>query len=147
MSIYLNKILPEKSIVANSNDKDSLIAREWLIYLNNNEVIPEYPIPIDLNELKAKLGDKLDINKNKVNPDKLYFKNKNMLHADGYDKDNNAIYEFYGCFWHGCRKCHPQCEGKHDRTMERQNILEAAGYKVQAIWECEWNNIKKGLRT
>jgi G:T-mismatch repair DNA endonuclease (very short patch repair protein) len=25
--------------------------------------------------------------------------------------------------------------------MERTQLLENAGYKVDAIWECEWNNI------
>ena len=29
--------------------------------------------------------------------------------------------------------------------MERQNILEVAGYKVETMWECEWNEIKKNL--
>ena len=30
--------------------------------------------------------------------------------------------------------------------MERKNILEAAGYKVEEVWECEWNNIKKSIK-
>ena len=29
--------------------------------------------------------------------------------------------------------------------MERENILKAAGYKVEAIWECAWNEIKKKM--
>ena len=29
--------------------------------------------------------------------------------------------------------------------MERQTLLELAGYTVETIWECEWNNIKKSL--
>jgi hypothetical protein len=39
MSIYLNKFLHEKAIVGNSNDKDSIVGREWLIYLNNQALI------------------------------------------------------------------------------------------------------------
>jgi hypothetical protein len=29
--------------------------------------------------------------------------------------------------------------------MERENILKAAGYKVEAVWECEWHAIKKNM--
>ena len=29
--------------------------------------------------------------------------------------------------------------------MERDNILKAAGYKVECIWECEWNEFKKNM--
>ena len=47
----------------------------------------------------------------------------------------------------GVKKCFPELTGKHDKTMERQNMLEAAGYKVETIWECDWYNIKKGLET
>ena len=35
MSIFLNKFLPESTIVGNSIDKDSIVAREWLISLND----------------------------------------------------------------------------------------------------------------
>ena len=40
---YLNKFLPEKAIVGNSNDKDSVVGRELLIYLNSHDIIPEAP--------------------------------------------------------------------------------------------------------
>jgi hypothetical protein len=29
--------------------------------------------------------------------------------------------------------------------MERTQLLENAGNKVDAIWECEWNNIKNNM--
>ena len=29
--------------------------------------------------------------------------------------------------------------------MERKNLLELAGYKVETMWGCEWEQIKKGL--
>ena len=25
--------------------------------------------------------------------------------VDGYDEKTNTVYEFHGCFWHGCDKC------------------------------------------
>ena len=27
--------------------------------------------------------------------------------VDGYHATTNTVYEFQGCFWHGCRKCYP----------------------------------------
>ena len=140
MSIYLNKFLPEKTIVGNSTDKDSLVAREWLLYLSNKSIIPEYPIVVD----KRKFSKGFDGNKNKIE-DKTYYSGKHTFTVDGFDEKKKVVKEFYGCFWHGCRKCHPELVGKYDRTMERQNMLEEAGYKVECIWECEWNEIKKTL--
>ncbi len=25
--------------------------------------------------------------------------------VDGYSKETNTVYQFHGCFWHGCSKC------------------------------------------
>ena len=27
--------------------------------------------------------------------------------VNGYDPQSNTVYEFHGCFWHGCSRCHP----------------------------------------
>ena len=29
--------------------------------------------------------------------------------------------------------------------MERKQLLELAGYKVEKMWECEWNELKRTL--
>ena len=29
--------------------------------------------------------------------------------------------------------------------MERKRLLELAGYKVETMWECEWNELKSTL--
>ena len=55
---------------------------------------------------------------------------------------NKIVYEFNGCKFHGCRKCYPNEVGVYNRTMEKSNILEAAGYNVVSIWECDWNKKK-----
>ena len=26
--------------------------------------------------------------------------------VDGYDEENKTVYEFHGCYWHGCQKCY-----------------------------------------
>ena len=35
---------------------------------------------------------------------KLTIDNKSYK-VDGFCEETNTIYEFYGCFWHGCPKC------------------------------------------
>ena len=39
--------------------------------------------------------------------------------VDGYDADTNTVHEFYGCYWHGCRRCHPQRTETHARLFDR----------------------------
>ena len=75
--------------------------------------------------------------------------------VDGYDEVTNTVYEFQGCFYHGCRKCYPnRCEihrRLEDRSMEdvykktQQKImdLESRGYQVKQMWECQWAELKQ----
>lgn len=32
-------------------------------------------------------------------------KENGRYYVDGYDENTNTIYEFNGCFYHGCLKC------------------------------------------
>ena len=75
--------------------------------------------------------------------------------VDGFDEDTNTVYEFQGCFWHGCRSCYPNRSETHrcleDRTMADVYIctqgkvtdLESRGYKVIQIRECQWSKLKQ----
>ena len=115
MSIYLNKFLPEKAIVGNSNDKDSVVGRELLIYLNNPDIIPGAPITAVMSEITN------DINKDKINPNIKYYNNaKHYFKVDGLDRGKKTAYEFNGCFWHGCRKCNPELGNSYGKAIERR---------------------------
>ena len=75
--------------------------------------------------------------------------------VDGYCHDTNTVYEFQGCFTHGCPTCYPNRHEKHvrhyDRTM--QDVYETTQQKIQAIrtlgytvvemWKCEWDRLKE----
>ena len=65
-------------------------------------------------------------------------------YADGYDRNNKAVYEFYECFWHG-HNCSEKYfdQKKFNDTIERKTFLESKGYKVNEFWECEYNLLKK----
>ena len=82
------------------------------------------------------------------------------FHADGYDPDTNTLYEFYGCFWHGCRTCYPQARNEvhqqlQGRTLEdvyrailhRQNRLQSLGYRLEKMWEHTWTRLKSSIPT
>ena len=75
----------------------------------------------------------------------------NSYFVDGYEPQSNTVFEFYGCFWHGCPRCHPRNRHtKHavnaDRTIEelwratqaKEAALRLAGYTLEIMWECDW---------
>ena len=104
----------------------------------------EVPVMIDKSVLNF---DESRLHKNKLDGDTtVYYQQKSHIFAcDAMNKKTKLIKEFNGCRWHGCPKCCPENVAQYNRTMERQNILEIAGYEVETMWECEWNEIKKSL--
>ena len=74
---------------------------------------------------------------------------------DGYDVATNTVYEFQGCFWHGCRKCYPNRSELHPRlelrsaadvylcTQEKLQFLRDRRYHVIEMWECDWQEMKE----
>ena len=76
------------------------------------------------------------------------------FHVDGFDFTTNTVYEFHGCFWHGCPRCYPLRHESHlrhyDRTLQdvyettqqRTQQLRELGYHVIEMWECEWARLK-----
>lgn len=74
---------------------------------------------------------------------------------DGYDATTNMVYEFNGCFYHGCETCfphrdqpHPKHDDKtmhdiHTLTQDRMQAIRQAGYNLFIMWECEWKQLKQ----
>ena len=70
--------------------------------------------------------------------------------VDGYHEETRTVYEFDGCFWHGCPTCFPHRHEAHPRHLGRtmadvfkdrnkkHDLLREAGYHVISKWECEW---------
>ena len=71
--------------------------------------------------------------------------------VDGYNEKTCTIYEFQGCFYHGCITCFPNRGMKHpyyqnktmrdvrEETRTKIERLSQLGYHVKEMWECEWN--------
>ena len=65
--------------------------------------------------------------------------------VDGYCHDTRTVYEFQGCFTHGCPTCYPNRHEPHvhhfDRTL--QDVYEATQQKIQRLKELEGTRSSK----
>ena len=76
--------------------------------------------------------------------------------ADGYSKDINTIFEFYGDFWHGniqlyeYKKIHPRClitfGELYEKTQERAILIKKKGFNLIEIWENDWKKFINSIR-
>ena len=67
--------------------------------------------------------------------------------VDGYCEQTNTVYEFQGCFWHGCPKCYTEDRinpmNQRDmfelqRTTELKNKkIRDLGYNLVEVYECD----------
>ena len=82
---------------------------------------------------------------------KLTLPNWRTVFVDGYHEATNTVYEFMGCTFHACPKCHPYkrnqsrfchpdrtCDEVYQATLKKVKDLKAAGYRVVVKWECEY---------
>lgn len=76
--------------------------------------------------------------------------------VDGFDERTNTVYEFFGCYYHGCKNCFKTNRSVRrnchlDRTVQevyeanlsKSEMLRWAGYTIVGKWECEFANDKK----
>jgi G:T-mismatch repair DNA endonuclease (very short patch repair protein) len=82
--------------------------------------------------------------------------------VDGYCPTSNTVYEFHGCFYHGCRYCYDEneiCTLKTDTkdktskkvrygnlyatTIKHEQDLKDMGFNLVSIWECQFKKLKK----
>jgi hypothetical protein len=74
--------------------------------------------------------------------------NERRINFDGYCKETNTVYEFYGDFWHGnpnvystndYNSINKKSFGElYNETQERENIIRNNGYNIITIWESEY---------
>ena len=73
--------------------------------------------------------------------------------VDGSCEETKTVYEFYGCFWHGCPKCHrpniintknqKDMGTLNDLTVEKRDIIKSAGYNHVSTYECQLTKNKE----
>lgn len=63
--------------------------------------------------------------------------------VDGYCKDTNTIFEFYGCKWHFCEKCNcgslKEQEEEKTKQTNRKNYYLEKKFRFEEIKECQLN--------
>ncbi|XP_055344851.1 uncharacterized protein LOC129592761 isoform X3 [Paramacrobiotus metropolitanus] len=115
-------LLPQRLHAKNRNQSE--IAKKWLAWIEKEE---ECALESALNGSEHQIGP---------------------FFVDGYRADINHVYEFYGCWYHGC----PQCEAPgtihpfrnipmseiYNETLEREKYIRSQGYGVTTIWEHEF---------
>ena len=76
--------------------------------------------------------------------------NGKMARVDGFCKETNTVYEFYGDYYHGnpkkygadeynktCKKTHGE---SYENTMKREQAIISLGFNFVSIWECDYDN-------
>ena len=125
MTIYRSNYMPKKTIAIvpeyAKTDNFSKMSIMWLNYVSNDNIIKHA-----LNS-----GEK-----------KLTIDNKTCKVAEP-----NAVYEFYGCFCHGCPKCYrndiinsknqKDMGTLNDLTIEKRDTIKNAGYNHVSTYECQ----------
>jgi len=109
-------------------------ADEWLAWAGHKRQIT---LQTRLNDFEKRLGDR-------------------QLPVDGYDSTSKTVFEFHGCFWHGCPTCYNRNEVNAIRCKTYGELLDITHSKMQylegladvsevvQIWECEWKTFKSG---
>ena len=111
------------------------------------------------NKIQSKIGLKwLNETKNQIRNSHdfrwIYHKvgeqNIGNIYVDGYDKSTDTIYEFLGCFYHGCSDCfdlnkfNKKCSKMYGKlnaeTMNRLSYLKKRCRNLVVMKECEYKD-------
>ena len=134
MTIYRSNYMPKKTIAIvpeyAKTDNFSKMSIIWLNYMSNGANIKH-----------ALNGGE----KNLTIDDKTY-------KVDGFCEERNTVYEFYGCFWHGCPKCYrpnnintksqKDMGALNDLTVEKRDTIKNAGYNHVSTYKCQLTKSK-----
>ncbi len=68
--------------------------------------------------------------------------------VDGYSDATKTVYQFHGCFYHGCVMCKPKnrdvkqrgrtLNQKFKQTEKITQYIKDCGFTVVEMWECKW---------
>ena len=135
MTIYRSNYMPQKTIAIvpeyAKTDNFSKMSIIWLNYMSNG----------------ANIQHALNGGEKKLTIDNKTYK------VDGFCEKTNTVYEFYGCFWHGCPNCYKPniINSKNQRdmgtlndlTIEKRETIKSAGYNHVSTYECQLNKNKE----
>ena len=135
-NIYFNQHMPKDTICVNKDYTEnennySYKSLEWITYLEK------------LNDITIQSAYR--------GKEKVITINDFSSKVDGYDEQSNTIYQFHGCYYHGCQKCFNANDTNKDgsklmidmfnKTNHMTTILKNAGYNVVEIWEHDYDDM------
>ena len=137
MTIYRSNYMPKETItIVPEYVKTDNFSKMSIIWLNYMSKAKGLNIQHALNGGEKKLT--ID--------DKTY-------KVDGFCEETNTVYEFHGCFWHGCPNCYKPniINSKNQRdmgtlndlTIEKRENIKSAGYNHVSTYECQLNKNKE----
>ena len=129
MTIYRSNYMPNKTIAIvpeyAKTDNYSKMSIIWLNYMSNG-----------VNIQHALNGGEKEL----TIDGKIY-------KVDGFCEETNTVYEYNGCFWHGCPNCYKPniINSKNQRdmgtlndlTIEKRENIKSAGYNHISAYECQ----------
>ena len=129
MTIYRSNYMPKKTIAIvpeyAKTDNFSKMSIIWLNYMSNGFNIEH---ALNGSEKKLTIGNK-------------------TYKVDGFCEETITVYEFYGCFWHGCPKCYrpniintksqKDMGALNDLTVEKRDTIKNAGYNHVSTYKCQ----------
>ena len=75
-----------------------------------------------------------------------------IIKVDGYHQDSNTVYQFHGCYYHGCPKCYDNFTVNekntihmhilHENTLRIEDLIKSLGYNLVTMWEHEFDRNK-----
>ena len=122
------------------NDNQSQAAREWLTF-----------------EDMIYYGGEMQYSGKGIKGEKRIALGNRFYKVDGYHQPSNTVFEFAGCFYHGCSLCtRPDSRFPLNNLTFRDlnakfantvGYLKNRGFNVQVMWECEWKRTKQEPET
>lgn len=116
LEIFRAKILPSSQLLAKTplegygGKRGSIVASIWLDYVQKCSRFKIYR--------EYRLGN---------------------LYADGYCEETKTVYEFWGCYFHGCTQCYAagdeERKKKQEQVMKKRLLYTRWGLNLVEIWE------------
>ncbi|XP_031346026.1 uncharacterized protein LOC116172836 [Photinus pyralis] len=108
-------------------DNQSRTAIKWLVHRQTTDV-PDLQHAGNTREVSIKEG----------------------ILVDGYSPSTTTVYQFHGCYYHGCERCFPdqttplkgnradKMGTRREKTEATSSRIRTAGYHLIEMWECEF---------
>src|SRR5207253_8563983 len=82
--------------------------------------------------------------------EKTIYVNGKPIRIDGWNEETGTVYQFHGCFWHGCPRCfdpdtinnktQTTMRTLYSKTQKRSENIKQM-YNLIEMWECDYKKL------